>query len=245
MSNSNFLPGPIPSFINFNNYSVKNAYNESLSAVDANDIDTSFFTMIKSNIPKGISPSSSILFDVDSNNALTLQQINCMYPTNPNAPGKSILAYKINTNNPTFRSVVQDFGTNNNQCMTEPSQAYSPSYMPNCMSVCNRISNTPTSSINYTCNNDNNNNSSSNNNGGLPLVMYIPRGGWMSAGIDKESLLKDMANTPSGLNIINSIAPLSSNKINVTTSTGEPIYIANNNSTSDLNTWTKLEDLCQ
>ena len=67
----------------------------------------------------------------------------------------------------------------------------------------------------------------------------------MSAGIDKESLLKDMANTPSGLNIINSIAPLSSNKINVTTSTGEPIYIANNNSTSDLNTWTKLEDLCQ
>ena len=47
MSNSNFLPGPIPSFINFNNYSVKNAYNESLSAVDANDIDTSFFTMIK------------------------------------------------------------------------------------------------------------------------------------------------------------------------------------------------------
>jgi hypothetical protein len=75
--------------------------------------------------------------------------------------------------------------------------------------------------------------------------MYIPRGGWLAVGMEKDkNLLKSMENTPLSSSIINSSAPFSSKQINVTQNDGSPIYIANKNSTSDINTWTKLQDLC-
>ena len=127
-------------------------------------------------------------------------------------------------------------------CMTNPSQLYSNSYMPGCLNECTFVSNVNNSSL-YNCNNNNDNN---NNNNGLNSVnMYIPRGGWLAVGMEKDkNLLQSMKNTPSSSSIINSSAPFSSKQINVTKNDGSPIYIANKNSTEDINTWTKLQDLC-
>jgi hypothetical protein len=63
--------------------------------------------------------------------------------------------------------------------------------------------------------------------------------------MSKQSLLQSMSNSPSASNIIDSTSPFQNKQINVTTSTGDPVYIANNNSTTNLNTWTKLQDLCR
>ena len=248
-SNPNFLPGSLPSFTNFNSYTNLNAFTPTTSSTDSTTVDTTFFTMIKSN-PPNLPANASITYDVDSNNALTVHKIKCVYPLNTSAPSKSILAYKINMDSgeSTFKSVAQNFGGgggggNNSQCMTNPSQLYTPSYMPSCMAVCNRLPNTPTSSINYSCNNGGGGGGGGGD--GPQSIMYIPRGGWMSAGMSKKLLLQSMASTPSGSNIIDSTSPLFSKQINVTTSTGGPVYIANNNSTSNLNTWTKLQDLCK
>jgi hypothetical protein len=238
-TNPNFLPGALPKFTNFDKMTVKNAYNNETTASAANTIDTTFFNNIKSKSPD-LPPNVSVTFDVDSKNALNVQKIKCIYPANPKPPSKFILAYRIFIDNgdSKYKSIA------NNQCMTQPPQLYTPSYMPNCMSVCTIIPNTPssTSKFNYSCNDGGNNNDDKDGSGQL---MYIPRGGWMGVGMNKQSLLQSMSNSPNASNIIDSTSPLLTKNINVTTSTGAPVYIANNNSTKNLNTWTKLQDLCR
>lgn len=237
-TNPNFLPGSLPKFTKFNAMSVKNAYNDETTASAANIIDTTFFNNIKSH-PPDLAPNASITFDVDSNNKLNVQRIKCIYPANPTLQSKFIPAYRMFVYNgdSRYKSIAP-------KCMTQPPQLYTPSYMPNCMSVCTIIPNTPssTSKFNYSCNASGNNNDDTI----IPGVqMYIPRGGWWEVGIKKQQLLRSMSNSPNASNIIDSTYPILTNNINVTTSTGAPVYIANNNSTENLKTWTKLEDLCR
>jgi hypothetical protein len=246
--NPNFLPGEYPLFTNFYNKDVKNAFMSSTFATDSNTIDLNFFKMMKEYPPK--IDNTIVTYDVDPNNALTVQKIRCIYPTNPNAPQTHILAYRANMDSGEFkfRSLVDtsnNNNTNNNtnqQCMTQPSQPYSDSYMPGCMSVCTRIESTPTAPNNYSCNYGGGNGGGDN---GPKAIMYIPRGGWMHAAINKQSLLQSLSNSPSASDIIDTREPLVNKSINVTTASGGPVYIANNNSTSDLSTWTRLQDLCQ
>jgi len=239
----NFLPGPIPKFTNFNRFAVKNAFSNKTTADDASKIDTTFFKDLKANPPNpGDIPDDQLIsLDVDGGNSLIVHKIKCVYPTDPSAPKKAILAYKINIDNTNtdFISIAD------NTCVPQPTKAYSDDYMPNCASKCRPKTPPPgvdmsapgTAGIYYKCDTGNNIERASKS-------MYIPRGGWMHAAKKKEDLINTISTTKIATNVIDSSQPILNKSINVTTKDGSPIYIINNNSTTDINTWTKLQDLC-
>jgi hypothetical protein len=76
-------------------------------------------------------------------------------------------------------------------------------------------------------------------------MVYIPRGGWMQAGINQYSLLSSLSGLSHANDIMDTREPIYNKSINVTSESGDPIYIVNNNTTGELNTFTKLQDLCQ
>jgi len=287
---SNFLPGPIPTFTNFNKYPVKNANITSTSASAATTEDTKFFKYIKANPPD--SGNMLITYDVDQKNSLLLHKIECVYPANPGAPPKSILAYKINmdSTDSNFTSIANSLGDNqqnnqnnqNNQCMTQPPKPYSNDYMPSCLKICTKLDSSSISKYNYKCTNGTGDEAggtsgasspggvdadsggsggsgeysggSGDNRGGGggggggdkngSMGIYLPRGGWLYAGMTQKDLLSQMSKSDYASSIIDSSEPIKTKRINVTTDDGAPIYIVNQKSTNNINTWTKLQDLC-
>jgi hypothetical protein len=240
-SKPNFLPGPVPNFTKFNKYSTINAYTPSRDTEEINTIDQNFFTMMKNNPPEKIPPPpGSIKFGVDENNNFTINKISCMYPNSPSPSDSYILAYRlIMDNGNSGGEIINENNNNQNVCMNNPPEVYSTSFMPDCLDKCIPMNINPGTLPIYNCNNNQNNNNNQKNDFNS-FNIYIPRGGWLGVGMAKENILK---NTPSS-SIINSSAPFNSKQINVIKDDGSPIYIANNNSTSDINTWTKLQDLC-
>lgn len=213
---SYFLPDGIPYFTNFDRYAIKNASTPSLSATDAAVIDTKYLTTLRKNYPY-YNTGVTYTADVDANNAFTLQKIACVSPANTLPNPSSIFAYKLNINKVDPEIV---------DCVNKPSQEYTSSYMPKCLPVCAQIPNTP--SPTYSCNVNTPSTS-----------IYIPVGGWQNA-----SVQNDLYNSPSVDNKFNLSIPITKPEINVTDDSGNPLYIANTNSTSNINTWTKLQDLC-
>ena len=83
-----------------------------------------------------------------------------------------------------------------------------------------------------------------------PTTMYVPRGGWFALNVDSplQKSIGNDSNIPQKDNLVfpglYSNSNSNSNYVNVNNRDGTDLYILNENSTKDPNTWTKLKDLC-
>jgi hypothetical protein len=225
MSNNIHSPRFNVSFKNFDSFKGKNA---TLSASTTATIpgvinlEKTFLTNA-ANMSRAVTAAGSVTIDTDSSNNANVRTVKCIYPNTPSPPQKSITGYNINLNAIT-------------KCVNNPPQNYSPSYEENCLKFCNVLPNSMTPVKKYQCVD-------------IPpatVPFFIPFGGWGDSTL--SLVTNDIINKMSSSDrskILGYLGDFQTKEVKVRDASGQPIYIANKNTTSELKTWTKLEDLCQ
>jgi hypothetical protein len=79
----------------------------------------------------------------------------------------------------------------------------------------------------------------------VTIPFFMPFGGWTDSALSKTRVLMDQVSPSDQSKILTYIGDFQTNEVKVRDASGQPIYISNKKSTTDLKTWTKLEDLCQ
>jgi hypothetical protein len=217
------------SFSKFNSFTGINANltpSSSRTIPEIINLEKTFLTNA-ANRSRPITTLATVSIDTDTSNIAKVYTMKCIYPNTPSPPQKSMTGYQINI----IRNSNKDL-----KCLNKPPQNYSDEYYPDCLRYCSDTGLSQTPVKIYQCAN-------------IPPVnvpFFMPFGGWgdSTLSLDTNNIRDNMSSSDRS-KILSYLGDFQSKEVKVRDASGQPIYTANKKSTTDLETWTKLEDLCQ